>query len=282
MRPVALVCIVAVVLFAAALPVDAQLALDEKGLWEIWQKQKASPDDHAGLVAACAEFTRKHSHDPLNGVADTVAAWHLLKLGKRAEAAALLERYVRIARSPLGRGVGIVASSWLTRMDRERVKAALQFYYRKEIGYPRTLQDLAAYEKLPKVLTPPYKDRWGQAWTYRLVGLKTLPGLLNQKYDLQSRTLEGGSDLPKALTLGFGEGIEAKPAGMRSTTPGHEVVDMLFGPRARETDAGANGRASVVSVGTWTEGVFLAYVGKRIILVCDRYHWEILVKPTGP
>jgi hypothetical protein len=266
----------------ACLPcADAQQELDERGLWDIWQKQAAAPDDHAGLVAACAEFNKQHSHDPLNGVADTFAAWHLLKMGKGAEATAILKRYARAMSNPLGRGTGILASAWLTRMDREQVRATLQFYYRKEIGYPRTLQDLAAYKGLPIDLKPPYKDRWDQAWSYRLVGLKTLPGLLDQKYELQSRKLGEGSDLAEALALGYGERIEAKAVGMRSATAGREIVDMLIGARASESYSGPKDKASLASVGMWTEGVFLAYVGQRIILVCDYYHWKILVKPTG-
>ena len=282
LQPLVLTCVVTAALLAAAFPAGAQQELDERGLWEIWQQQEAAPEDSAAIVAACEEFKKKHAYDALNGVADTLAAWHLLKLGKRAEAAALFGLYVRRMSNPLGRGASIIASSWLTRMDRAQVRATLQFYYRKEIGYPRTLQDLAAYKGLPIDLKPPYKDRWDQAWSYRLVGLKTIPGLLDQKYELLSRTLGDGSDLAQALTLKYGEKIDAKAVGMRSSTPGREVVDMVIGARARESEIGPKTRTSLVSVGTWTEGMFLAYVGKRILLVCDRHHWEILVRPTEP
>lgn len=277
----ALVCLVAGALLSAVPSADGQIEPDERGLWEIWQLKSASPEDHAAVVAACAAFSGKREQDPLNRVADTLAAWHLLKQGKSPEATALFDRHVGAKGSPIGRGAAIVAASWLTRMDRERVKTALQYYYRKEIGYPRTLRDLAAFEALPKGLAPPYKDRWDRAWSYRLVGLKTLPGLLDQKYELQAQDLGSGSDLADALTLDYGERIEAKAVGMRSTTPGHEVVDMVVGPRARD-DAKPGGRTSLASIGMWTEGVYLAYVGKRILLVCDRYHWKVLVKPAGP
>ena len=99
----------------------------------------------------------------------------------------------------------------MTRIDRERVKAALQFYYRREVRYPRALDELIAYKWMPKELAPPREDRFGSEWRYALVGFKSMSGLLDQKYEISASKLGKGSDLTEALTKPYGSMLRIRP-----------------------------------------------------------------------
>jgi hypothetical protein len=167
----------------------------------------------------------------------------------------------------------------------ERIKKALQFYYRREIAYPDTLNSLAAYSALPKEMAFPMKDRGGNQWAYRLVGIRHMPGLLDQKYRLRSRMLGSGSDLAQALKVPYAERIRVRPLGVQSVVRGRAIVkiEILSTPddSADIKDPKKN-QTVLAGVDTWTEDVLLAYAGRYLILMCDRYHWKIFPKtPPG-
>jgi hypothetical protein len=256
-------------------------AADERAFLSLWRVQQAAPHDHAAVVAACQTLKQTRPASAFGGVADTLAAWHLLKLGRTDAAVTLLETLKRRPQEAVAQGAYEVAAGWLTRIDRTRVQQALQFYYRREIGYPSTLTALTDYAALPATMTFRAADRWGLRWNYRLVGYSRLSGLLNQKYTLRSQKLGSGSNLEQVLAMPYGEQITARMLRIPSSVPGREVVEMEIALPVDPEDEGAVPRRQAVAAGvnSWSEGLFLAYVGRQFILVCDRSHWKVFPKP---
>jgi hypothetical protein len=259
---------------------------NERALWQLWQQHATNAVDHEELLAACKTFTDQNPADPLLAVGQTLAAWNLLCLGRQVEAATILVRHLDKTGVPLEDGAAHLARSWMTRLDRERVKAALQFYYRREVRYPRSLDELAAYAPLPKELALPGRDRWGTPWRYALVGFKTLPGLLDQKYEVSSAKLGPASDLARALAVPYGDGMRVQPTRMLSANPGGEIVELMTEPPAAATaDASAAkpaGRTFAVGINSTVEGICLSYVGRSILIVHDNDHWKLLMRPAAP
>ena len=277
-------CVCLLILSTVLLPAIAAEP-DEGGLWQLWQQHAAPPHDHEALLAACQAFTEAHATDSLIAVSRTLAGWHLLQLGRDDEAATVLQRCSStganaLRDNSLRDGATAIALAWLSRMDREKVKKALQFYYRRNVAYPRKLTDLAAYPMLPKSLSFDERDRWHLYWSYRLTGLKTIPGLLDQKYELQSQRLGDGSDLAEALTVPCGALLRVEPVRVRSTTPGREVLELRYLPAGETREAENTAGGIVIStVGSWTDSVYLAYVGRYVVIVNDYHHWKVLPKP---
>lgn len=215
-------------------------------------------------------------------VADTLASWHLLKLDRSAEARTLLKPYIKKTSDIFERGAQTVCAAWLARIDIQRVQQALQFYYRREIAYPETLDALAAYKALPEKMAFPMKDCWGENWNYQLVGYGQLPELLNQKYSLSFRQIEKNADLKKALALPYGSQIRIRPTGLTSMIKGRENNEIeieepnIQGADGKEQDK----RTLMVNTGTRAHGSLIAYSGNYIFLVCDLYHWKVFLKPT--
>lgn len=240
---------------------------------QLWARQTAAPSNHADLAAACASFEQQHPADAFVPLVRTMSAWHLLQLGQAAASTQWLACVSTEATNTLGQGAALLSRAWLTRMDRERVRAGLQFFYRKEIRYPRSLVELASYKKLPADMASPDQDRWGNVWRYRLVGFKTMPGLEDQKYELLSGRLGEGSDLKAALARPYGDGIRAKPVRVVTTAiPGREVMEV-----SREAEP-----ALALTAGREDQPLFLAYVGRRLVVLCDSFHWVALPRPPGP
>ena len=52
----------------------------------------------------------------------------------------------------------------------ELLAAALQVFYRKQVAYPKSL------EQLPAESRPPMNDRFGKPWNYQLTGFAKLTG----------------------------------------------------------------------------------------------------------
>jgi hypothetical protein len=256
---------------------------NERALWRLWQVQDATPHDHTAVLAACQAFKQAHPEDAFLVLTETLQAWHLLKLGRTVDAVAMLEAVAQYPAGPLTRGGQALAAAWLTRVDRERVKQALQVYYRREIGYPPALSDLAAYEALPEALVFPLQDRWQRPWHYRLIGYRRLSGLQNQKYELQSVKLGARSDLTEALSVPYGQQITMRPTRILSGVRGRGVVEMEIlpppGAVPLEGQSLPAGERVQIGVQAWVHGVFLAHVGQHLILVCDRSHWKVFPKP---
>ena len=256
---------------------------NERGLWLLWSQHATNASDHEALLTECQAFTNKNPSDPFVVVGRSLAAWNLLQLGRQAEAVAILKKQLDGSGSPLDGGAASLAKAWLTRLDRERVKAALQFYYRREVRYPRSLDELLAYAPLPKNLAPPRQDRWGTNWRYTLVGFKSMPGLMDQKYEISAAGLGGGADLAAALAVPYADLIHVRPNRMLSSKPGGEIVEWMTERPASEPPGAAKpaGQTMALGVNSTAEGMSVVYIGRTILIVHDNYHWKLFVRPAG-
>jgi hypothetical protein len=243
---------------------------NEKGLWQVWELHTAQPADHAAIIAACIGFSKLDPKDPLVPVSTTLAAWHLLAMDKPADAAKLLTLYASLGGSTLNEGVADMARAWLTRLDRQRVREALQFHYRKEVRYPRTLKELAEFAALPAELQGPATDRYGQPWKYKLAGFKTIPGLLDQKYELTSAKLGIDSDLEETMAWPYATRIRMVP--VKAMPNGIEMNRGPFGIEGPQD-------TFVMGTGQKVDGVTLVYIGRNLLILTDRDHWQVLRKP---
>jgi len=150
--------VAAVLLFTTNLSVAASEA-DEATLWRLWSRHMANPGDHETLSTAFRHFARTRPDDPLAPVANTIAAWHLLKNRHYDEAKELLIPYAHPSAQGTARGAHELARAWLTRLDREEVIEALDFYRTREVRYPDHLATLMEHPALPEALRPPLTDR---------------------------------------------------------------------------------------------------------------------------
>ena len=277
-----LVSLIAVFFPKQAHAVTATVA-DERAVWELWQKHEAAPNDHKAGIATCQMFKKAFPENPFMVVADTLRSWHLLKLDRPDEAVALLKPYIKRTSDTFERGAQGVCAAWLARIDMQRVQQALQFYYRREVAYPATLAELAAYHALPEKLAFPMKDCWGDNWNYQLVGYSRMPDLLDQKYSLTYRQIEKNADLKKALAVPYGSRIRIRPTGVTSMDGGRENNEIEVEETSSQGLEGAEQekRTLMVDTGIRTHGSIIAYSGRYIVLVCDFYHWKVFLKPTA-
>jgi hypothetical protein len=63
---------------------------------------------------------------------------------------------------------------------------------------------------------------------------------------------------------------------MRTRTTGNRTVVVEFENRLDQED----GQRFSLSAGRKSGNIFLAYVGKNLIIVCDQLHWKVLPKPV--
>ncbi len=164
-------------LYLLALAVLPARAADEAAFWTVWKTHLAATNNHAEAIAACETFEKDNPSDPLVVVTRQFKAWHLLKLKRNAEAVAILTPMVKSGATGLNKAASELARGWLTRLDRENVKIALQNAYSRDAAYPEKLN---VWEQGSSD-APPLADRWGKAWGYRLVGLSPVPALRDQK-----------------------------------------------------------------------------------------------------
>ncbi|OGV68519.1 MAG: hypothetical protein A2283_19880 [Lentisphaerae bacterium RIFOXYA12_FULL_48_11] len=253
----------------------APTAADEKGLWEIWKMQQEKPEEYANLSTNCLEFVKKNPKDPLSIVAMTMASWYLLKLDNK-EAAAKLLRTVEtpLKTDGLNTSASNMAKTWLSRLDLEQVRNALQLYYRQKIEYPKTLDLIKPFQKNGQ---PPLADRFGKPWVYGLAEFKnlkklgTLYAMYGQQYTIKSASLGTNSELKAAIKIPYSSGIPLKPVKMISGTPGKEMVQL-------ESTDGKQTKV-VMSIGTDNGGISLNYVGPKLLILSDMNHWLILPRP---
>ncbi len=250
-----------------ALPARSAHSADEDGLKKVWDQHTSAPDDHAEVVAACRAFSAANPGDPLVPVAQSIEAWHLLHQGNREAATAILEGHLATRDGPVGEGAAEIARAWLTRTDRDSVVRALQLYYRKEVGYPESLDAIVSHPKIPQAEHPPLADRFGAPWRYSLAGLKVPAKFADQRYELGSASLGNSAELAKALELPYAAAIDARPT---------KVWDDRDPPMAQlNFTAGA----SAMPAGKTERGILLAFIGEKIIVVSNREHWKIFSRP---
>ena len=68
----------------------ALAAPNERDFWQLWNLHATRTGEHAEVAKGCLLFAQQNAGDELSAVAQTLAAWHLLKLGRTEEAVKLL------------------------------------------------------------------------------------------------------------------------------------------------------------------------------------------------
>ena len=243
-------------------------AADEDGLVALWKQHMTTTDEHESVITACRAFSASHPNDPLLVVARGIEAWRTLRTGRREEAFALYAADLALPPSPLNDSARRLASAWMTRADREAVEHALRTYYRREIAYPKELAQIASHQRLKNEPKPPETDRFGKPWIYQLTGLEKLKGLTDQRYSLRSAVLGELSDLKTAEALPYASRILAVP---------QRVLAMPDNTTAVSFKNGTN--TALLPMGPGTGDLHLAFVGYKIIVVCDHTHWKLLPRP---
>jgi len=264
---------VAVTLFLCLLCSGANAA-NETDFLKLWQLHMKQPDQHAEVVEACRDFVTKNRVDELIKVVQGVEAWHLLKSGQEKDAIALLQSHLSNGERGPDAGAAILAKAWLSRLDLEDVKQALQLYYRKEVGYPERLDDLTGHPGTPPTLKYSLTDRWNRPWSYRLTGLKSTPGFRNQHYSIACTKLADSSNINDGLALPYAGSINVRATGITTIQGGRSIVELATWHNGRE-----QGQRVQLGVDRITGDIFLAYVGSKLIIVCDHNHWKVLPKP---
>jgi hypothetical protein len=181
-------------------------------------------------------------------------AWQLLQDAKLEEATRLLESMLSPSTDPLPQAANEMARRWLTRLDREKVKAGLRTIYAKKIEYPNHLVGIT-----------PVADRWGKPWVYELTKPKFITGIAKQTYRLESTTLGPASDLATALAIPYGSRITLRPvrieAGVVTFQPAGQTQPVLLSP------------------GTSYAGItYVEQVGAELLLT-DGDHWALIPQP---
>jgi hypothetical protein len=232
---------------------------DDDAILNLWMQQLRTPDDHEALIKACHDYTAANAGDPFLPVVRGIEEWHLLRTNHRAEALQMITADLTAPPGPINDGARHLAQGWLTRVDREQVAAALQSYYHKQIAYPKSL------DQLPPNARGPLADRFGQPWSYKLTGFAAVPGFGDQKYALESPTLGDTSDFKTAVQLPYAGRIVAIPL---------QILPPQGNTRAVKFNLGRS--VAMIGTGEAAGDLFLAYVGKSFIVVCDYTHWKII------
>jgi len=265
MQPRRIVQVCLAVCLAATLACQAQSAApDERGLWSLWVACTNNASDHAVVVSACKEFIAKSTQDPFVVVAQGLEAWRLLKQGNTNAAVGLLEPMLAVPgnATPLQIAGADIARSWLTRLDRERVRVALGKLYVRDIEFPVSLD---ALKTLRTMRPPPFTDRWGTPWVYRQQS--SIKGMNTQQYVLESPRLGSRTDLAKALAMPYAGGITLEP--VKPSPIGNDTYQF----------ASPKQKAVVLQVGADMDGITVAYLGEKLIVMSDGNHWRVVLKP---
>jgi hypothetical protein len=261
------------VLFSAVLPIALVLALPRVGAAQdassepdflsLWAMHRNTPQAHESLSVACATFKRSHGTSPFRPVSDCLRAWHMLAASKTNDAIRVFRTLARSnSAGGLDRAARDVACAWLSRIDREAVRSALEAEYVKHVEYPESLDVLAA---LPN--PPPLKDRWGRAWIYRQRGFNLLSGLQGQRYMLESAKLKPETDLRKAMARPYGAGLKLTLVREISKKAGSEIAEV-------EIESDSSKSSVVLSLGSSKRGLTYAYRGKGFMIFADDY-WHV-------
>ena len=237
-------------------------AADEEALEELWKQHLATPDDHEAIFKACREFVEGHADDPLLPVVRGLDTWHRLRANQKDQALKQINADLTAPAGQVNEGARRIALGWMTRADRDQLAAVLQAYYRKQVAYPKGLDQLPADAK------PLLNDRFGKPWTYKLTGFAKVSGFADQKYALQSAALGDTSEFKVAVQLPYASRITATPAQIVAGPANLPAVKFNFGARP-----------GIVALGQSAGDLYLAFVGTRILVVCDYTHWKIFPKP---
>ncbi len=237
---------------------------ERDALLALWRAHAAAPSNHAALARAAADLLRRFPAGELRPVTQGLGAWHALRASATNEAAALWTAMLSADSTPLERAGQTLARAWLTRLDRETVRAALRAHYAAHALFPPTLQPL---RELPPDRRPPLTDRFGDAWQYSLDAFAHIPGTRGHRYRLFSARLgEQLSDLRAALARPYGGGREP-PRPLRRIG---SAVQFELGTERPVITEGA-------SVGPW----HLALVTDRFLVLADGDYWYLVAPPDA-
>ncbi|MDD4870380.1 MAG: hypothetical protein PHR77_07450 [Kiritimatiellae bacterium] len=248
---------------------------DEKSIWEIWKIQQEKPDEHGTITTNCLEYAKKAPTDPLSLVTLTIASWHMLEIDNKDAAVKLLKTVLSSSKTDaLSTAAANMAKAWMTRIEMEQMKQALQLYYRKNIEYPKSIDLVKPFQKNGQ---PPLTDQWGKPWVYGLAEFKSLKklgamyGMYGQKYTIRSVYLGTNSELKVALKIPYASGMPLKPVKMLNGMPGKEMVQL-------ESTDGKQTKV-VLSIGTESSGITLNYAGPKLLILSDMNHWLVVPRP---
>lgn len=248
-------------LFLLLAPAPRAQDAGEAALWKLWQAVERNPTNAMANARLCAQFEQAPEAAALKPVARGLLGWHLLAAGKTMEGTKAFESQLAKDPAPLAAAANDMASRWLTRLDREKVKAGLELVYKRELEYPATIDTLA---KLDPAARPPLTDRFGNPWDYRREGMKHIKGLMGQRYLLRSSRLTETSDLATELAKPYASGLRItleKDAGGES---GMLILTAASGEKLALAPGQSRGR------------ITLAHAGRDIVVVSDGDCWRVL------
>ena len=245
----------------------------------IWALHRQANADHAAVVAACraAAEQRLESDQPALAryypVVRTIEGWHLLQAKRQAEAVKAFEAALDPQRSNdfTIRAADTMARRWLSRLDREKVVAALKKYHTAEVEFPA---DLTALASLPQEEQPPLRDRLGDAWSYRLTEFRRLKAAKAQRYLLYSISIgRESSALDTAISLPY-RNTTVSFTRQNNTEPA--IVELRIG------EAPAT-RTALIQMGNRFEELRVITLDSRgrYLLLCDDDFWLTAIPAAG-
>lgn len=177
--------------------------------------EQVEAGDNAAAASSCRTALSSGALGRFSPVATAMLGIDLIAEGNAEEGAKTLARLVlanAAGSDQVAVAADIQARRWLSRLDREKVVAALKAYYAANVEYPPSLDALRSMKSAPPLL-----DRWKEPWTYRLANFKALKGVSAQRYTLESRKVGRSSDLKKAIAA---RAASSAPEGWRVSKAG--------------------------------------------------------------
>ena len=220
-----------------------------------------SPSNDALVCTNAAQAIASLGPGPYRAAARAIDGWHLLRTGRVTDAKAVYQALLEDSSSPPA--LIELAKRWLTRIDREEVRAALLKVWVKNIRFPDSLDALPAPQ-------PPPVDRWGRAWRYKPGTLKILKSDA-QRYELLSPVLGPDSDLADALRRPWPLESSARPLIVNSAPGSNPVVTFQT--------AGPPQEKAMMTEGKSWMGIVLVKVGIRALIVAESDYVFFPLKP---
>ena len=134
----------------AAAQMSTARSANEAALLELWTQHLASPDDHEAVLKSCGSFIAANPVDPLIPVVQGIESWHEFRASRTAEGVKLIEPYLTAPPGPVTDSARLLALGWMTRMDREKVAAALQFTTGRRSRFRKHSRKSPVIQKYPR------------------------------------------------------------------------------------------------------------------------------------
>jgi hypothetical protein len=165
-----------------------------------------------------------------------------------------LERMAKLAgEDPCTVGLRELARAWISRLFMRQIDTALLKYYRRQVRFPDSLNDVLG--DIPKAAQ---LDAWGAPWVYKPVAPSQLK-LAKQRYDL------GTARYP--LLSSFKDALKSSP-----TVPAWKIaIRMVGSSRVLELQS-ANGKTAALQEGGRLGEIGLLFIGDGWALFADTEH----------